>query len=808
MAKKIGIFVGVCALILGIAIAVLLFNLNPIVARLKPQLLALIAEKVGHPVEFEKLEVRLFPTTKLQLNNVVIAKSAENSIGVVSLKTSLPALIRGEISVDELELRDANLSITRRADKRLFLGPIPLQKAELEGVDNEDGELVRLHTVAAVAPAGTTEQSNPVALQIRTVELANITVHFDDQAVTPAQRITLKSLHGSAENIAPMVEGKIDLHGTFLSSSSDNLSAKGTLMLQGGPAGLPKTDISIALNALDLPSLQNLVQVYGSKVPDLALGKTADLDLGVAINERGISVRSKGLDFGDSAVSLGTMFNKAAGVPLSLAFEGQPSITGGFTGKSTTLTLGKNVVQAPFGFDPAKGLAAKVQTSSFSLADLASMIPLLQPFKLGGEFDADFQVTQPKNKSPLATGNVSLNDISATVPAKTGNGLPISRLSGKVEIKNDAIRSEGLTVHIAGQQFTIGVDGTMLPNPALNWKINSSQLELQSILAGLAIDNPALASASFSQLALSGSHDGNSRKGSSSIAFGSGAMQGMAIQKTNLGVQYELDEKNTPRRIEVTPSTLGIFGGTLTLEATIADGNGLASARGAKMQLQPISALALASSPLQLIGLLEEMRLRARFAQANVKPSLQGEFEALARNGELQGFNLLRETFGRAGSLPGLDGGLDKYFPPEYAELLKGNATKFDTLSIKTTFAQQQVAIQSVDMVYSLYILSAQGKAGFDGRLELQAQLKLTPLLSEKMVLRQPKLELLLDDKRNLVIPLVIKKADSVMVLPDVSELGKRALKNTAKEAVTRELQKGLDKVSPGVGKALEGLFR
>ena len=82
--------------------------------------------------------------------------------------------------------------------------------------------------------------------------------------------------------------------------------------------------------------------------------------------------------------------------------------------------------------------------------------------------------------------------------------------------------------------------------------------------------------------------------------------------------------------------------------------------------------------------------------------------------------------------------------------------------------------------------------------------MKLTTLLSNSIVERQPKFKLLLDSNNQIEIPLIITKSNNTfLVLPDVSKLGKSALGNTIKNSAT----KALDKVAPGIGGVLDKLF-
>jgi len=72
------------------------------------------------------------------------------------------------------------------------------------------------------------------------------------------------------------------------------------------------------------------------------------------------------------------------------------------------------------------------------------------------------------------------------------------------------------------------------------------------------------------------------------------------------------------------------------------------------------------------------------------------------------------------------------------------------------------------------------------------------------MIAKEPKLQLIQDRDGGIVVPVLIKASPGgrTLVLPDLKDLITRAGRNTAKEALGREL----DKVVPGLGEVGGGL--
>ena len=94
------------------------------------------------------------------------------------------------------------------------------------------------------------------------------------------------------------------------------------------------------------------------------------------------------------------------------------------------------------------------------------------------------------------------------------------------------------------------------------------------------------------------------------------------------------------------------------------------------------------------------------------------------------------------------------------------------------------------------------------GSVDMRAQLTLSAEMAAAMVTKEPRLKLMLDSKGGIVFPVQIIKQNGVpIVIPDISKLLKMAAQNTAKDAAKQVINKGLDRVAPGLGGALDKLF-
>jgi hypothetical protein len=199
------------------------------------------------------------------------------------------------------------------------------------------------------------------------------------------------------------------------------------------------------------------------------------------------------------------------------------------------------------------------------------------------------------------------------------------------------------------------------------------------------------------------------------------------------------------------------------------------------------------------------MTFKASGPKQNFAGALIGSLEANAVKGAIVGFNLLAQTLGKIDQIPGLGAALLEFIPENRRWIVQSDSTSFDDLSLQAQMSGKDIKLTNFTLTHELYVLTGRGTIPANGELNIEAQLKLTEALAKGMVLKQPKLKLLLDKNNSIVFPVIItRKGGVLLVFPDVSNLGKRALENTARDAAT----KALDKVSPGLGGALNSLFK
>ncbi len=282
---------------------------------------------------------------------------------------------------------------------------------------------------------------------------------------------------------------------------------------------------------------------------------------------------------------------------------------------------------------------------------------------------------------------------------------------------------------------------------------------------------------------------------STSIKNSSG--EAIKIENLNLtskfdGLSHDLDFNN-------------FFSGQLKIKGKIEDNNILntnisASAINIANLLNTLNP----ASKAKITGNLDTLNIGVKGPTNALADKAAGNLETKLSKGDISGFNILGATLGKISQLPLIGGVLTEALPPQFRPVIEKNSTAFDSLTLSASYSGKNININKLNLEHSLYIVSGTGKILANGDMEINSQLKLTTLLSNSIVERQPKFKLLLDSNNQIEIPLIITKSNNTfLVLPDVSKLGKSALGNTIKNSAT----KALDKVAPGIGGVLDKLF-
>jgi hypothetical protein len=850
MFKKIIKFSAILGIILALLLGVAIWRINPILEKLRPQIVKKVSDTLGREVSIGEMQARFFPQTGIELSDVGLNSEGNSDnarIGKVILYTNAASLFRGQIDVSELRLEDGKFEIVRQANGSITLAGIELlaqkkskntpttnkseqvNKADQKGASEqskliepaeqkplppESGTAAADQTASATQSAKADDPKKAAALdfKIEDASIDNIEIVWHDKMVSPPARVSLKDITVELENIAANADGTIDLSASLLGLASNNLTIKGNFRLPDG-GGLPKADITTRLTQLDLKRVKEIATSYGAGDDKLSLDKSLDYELNIKTSDDGIELSSN-IDAGKALISFDKAFTKASGTPLSIDVAAVPSLLGAVDAKTLGLTIAGIKLNAPTSYDPKNGVSSHISTVSFELSELASLLPSLGDYGLKGSIESDVKIkvaAKPKEGSlPDIRGTIAIKNVSAEVPLPQENGqllkLPISDGSGTITLNGDSLQIKPLQVKVAGQNISLGANVTNLKKPDASYAISAKNIALKPILTSLMPGGlPSLNGTTLELLQLTGSHGTSSRTGSSAVVISNGTIAGAALKKVDLKARYAIAESGSIKSLDVKDGVIEAFGGRFTLSPNISDTHALkASLLGRDIDLAQLGKIALADSRIGVAGNLEKFTGKVKTDLRDPVNSLVAVVNGKAIDGEITGFNVLRSVLEKLDAIPGMKGSLLNRIPEKYRIVVQGDSTKFESLNFETSTRDKLITLKAFTLDHPAYIISGEGTVAFAGAMTLKTQLRLTPLLTEELVLKEPKVKLLMDKGGNIVIPVIIKMSGGKpLVLPDVEQLLGRAATNTAKEAGKR----ALDKVAPGLGGALDSLF-
>ncbi len=455
---------------------------------------------------------------------------------------------------------------------------------------------------------------------------------------------------------------------------------------------------------------------------------------------------------------------------------------GGAAQLSIDAQLKNSETQAVVAFDAKAAQLVFTPSGGTTLLQKAAGIPLGATSTLRVSKDRSVNI----EALDLQLGTNVLSASTVVRPSGTGPVKILLKDFDLIELSKVVV----LPVQTAGKiSGNLTVDPTVKPIPAVEGTLE---------LLGVSVANPA------TQLEINGIQ-GKLQLSKNAVAAEKLALTTKGEQFVFAGNLVTIDGN----RYTTAPTSISAFGGTIQLqnEIVLAGQKPLrGTLRATGVDLKRITAFAGNTSKFDLNGTLQSFSTTYDGAAADLKQTLNANFDFAAVNGEIVGVNLFALIFQKAGAIPGLSASLASFLPENYKPLVTAvDATKFDSLTIGGAIASgSRITVRQAELRNAAFILAGSGSLTTAGGVDMRTQMKLTPLVTQEMVARSEKLRLLLDRDNNLTFPVVITKGEGpLLVLPDLSELGKNAMRGATKDAAG----KALDKVAPGLGDGAKSLL-
>lgn len=260
-----------------------------------------------------------------------------------------------------------------------------------------------------------------------------------------------------------------------------------------------------------------------------------------------------------------------------------------------------------------------------------------------------------------------------------------------------------------------------------------------------------------------------------------------------------------PKTFSLDPFKASFAGGSILLKAQGVPGSQIKTeVRAEKLLIQELMKLAPQIGPTgvsPLEGSISSLSSNMTLQGAHKSGSFSADISPLS----VKGINIFKKVSEAFEVFPAFGISLVSSLPQAYSAVLLSQNTDFSHITIKGSVQDTKIKLDNLEAKSKGYAIVGNGTMD-SGSINLETTLIIEAPLVSAIEVSQPKISKIKNPDGTIVIPLEIKKSGAdatLLILPDMEKLAKQQLgvqlKNNAKKA--------LDKVSPGLGGVVDGLF-
>jgi uncharacterized protein involved in outer membrane biogenesis len=735
-----GVVFGAVVLIAVALTAYAFFNLSSIVAHNEKRILARVSDELGRPVQVGKIQAQMGWGVSVEVTGLAIADdpafSAKPFLAAndVSVDVEFFPLLLGEAKVTRLELIKPDIRIVMNAGGDLNVSTI--------GSSPEDA-----HRKAAHAP-NRHKRSSLAELSIKALSVEDGRIYFNDlgEKATP---IHVRHLDFDVTNFNAASAFNVETKFAF-PGDDQNVEASGKigpLLNQGvmDASGIP-VDLNLKIDSILLDSIRPLTEV-GSHIPaGLSIPDPVSVS-GTARGSVGKLAIALGTDLTGARVGYATIFNKPAGTAMTLNANG----TRGDALEIASINLKLSDLEltaSRFAGGGAQPLSAQIDSNSFNLANLGSMIPAAAGYGVAGMSEIHGTAKVGGN-APAFDGSVALKQVALKPGPSWQSG--ISDLNGTIQFANGVETIEPTSFTLGSAHANLeGRVASLSPLDA-SYALKADSVKLAQIFAS----RPP--SDGINGLEVKGIADGEltSPRISAKIQSTDGSLENITYNNLDLTAAY------FNRRASARPLNAGMFGGSLTADADAVLGD------------EPTFNVTLAMRNLNIeeglrsqnIGAASTVRglLTGNVAASGngtswdrIRPTLRGTGRLAIANGKLMGVNIVADALNAVASAPGVSQIVNVAFMSSHHGLLIDPNTELQSArmsfqQVGPRFTTHDLFAQSPD-----YAITGDGWFDMDKNMDMSGDIRLALGLQ-------------------VAIPVTVSgKLPGVRVLPDMPTLAER----------------------------------
>ncbi|MFZ0680363.1 AsmA family protein [Candidatus Binatus sp.] len=737
-----GIVVGAIALIAVALTAYAFFNLSSIVAHNEKRILARVSDALGRPVQVGKIQAQMGWGVSVEVSGLAIADDPTFSekpflaANDVSVDVEFFPLLRGEAKITRLELIKPDIRIVMNADGDLNVSTI--------GSSPEDARRKAAH-----APNPRVHKRSSLAdLSIKSLSVEDGRIYFNDlgEKATP---IHVRHLDFDVTNFN--AASAFDVETKFAFPADDqNVEASGKvgpLLNQGvmDASGIP-VDLNLKIDSILLESVRPLTEL-GSHIP-------AGLSIPDPISVRGTARGSigklaitLGTDLTGARVAYATIFNKPGGTAMTVNANGTWADHLDLASASLKLS-DLELTASRFAGGGAQPLSAQIDSNSFNLANLSSMITAAASYGLAGTSEVH-GIVKLGNNAPAIDGSVTLKQVALKPGPSWQTG--ISDLNGTIRFANGVETVEPTSFTFGSAHANVEARAESLSPLNASYALKADSVKLAQIFAS----RPS--SDIVNGLAIKGTADGElaSPRISATIQSKDGSLENVSYNNLDLTAAY------FNRRASARPLNVGLFEGSLTADADAVLGD------------EPTFNVTLAMRNLNMEQALHSQDIDAAgrvrgFLTGNVaasgsgtswdriRPTIRGSGRLAIADGKLMGVNIVADALNAVAAAPGVSQIVNVAFMSSHHGLLVDPNTELQSASMSFQQVGPRSTTHDLFAQSPDYAITADGWFDMDKNMDMSCDIRLALGLQ-------------------VAIPVMVSgKLPGVRVLPDVPTLAER----------------------------------
>jgi hypothetical protein len=202
-------------------------------------------------------------------------------------------------------------------------------------------------------------------------------------------------------------------------------------------------------------------------------------------------------------------------------------------------------------------------------------------------------------------------------------------------------------------------------------------------------------------------------------------------------------------------------------------------------------------SPVKAEGIVSgKLRLKGKgFSPQALTSSLSGDANILAVKLKLKNINVLRTVLDKISIIPGLTEKFEAGLPERFKQKLTDKDTLLSDIKLPVLIANGQCILNDVTFGADEFTFKGKGQVGFDATFLLEGAFLIPQDLSEAMVASVDKLQYLLNDSKQIYIPLKVSgKGADFKFSVDAEYIAKKLIQEEAQKQIFKFLDKTFGK--------------